>query len=88
MFVNEPELFFIGTINFPLKTMEIVVVNIIWTKRIIEITNAKVEPSCNFKNSAKIALEKKLEVSLEGQKHTKVSQFRHIRVHFQSPFLM
>jgi len=29
MFVNEPELFSIGTINFPLKTMEIVVVNII-----------------------------------------------------------
>ncbi len=68
MYVNELKLFYIGTINFPLKTMEIVVVNIIQTKRIIKTTNTKVEPSCNFKNNAKIALEKKLEVSLEGQK--------------------
>jgi hypothetical protein len=29
MFANELELFSIGIINFPLKTMEIVVVNII-----------------------------------------------------------
>ncbi len=88
MFTNEPELISISTINFPLKTMEIVVVNKIQIERTIETTNAKTQPFCNFRSSAKIALEKKPEISLEGQKHTRVSQFQHNKVPFQSPFVV
>jgi hypothetical protein len=39
MFVNEPELFSIGTIILPLKTLDIVVVNTIQPMKFIEPTN-------------------------------------------------
>jgi hypothetical protein len=41
MFIDELELFFIGTISLPLKTLEIVVDNIVHIKKTTKTTNAK-----------------------------------------------
>jgi hypothetical protein len=67
MFVNEPKLFSIGTINLPLETLDIVVVNIIQPKIITKTIDFKVEPSCNFRSSAKTTLDKRPQVSLEDK---------------------
>ncbi len=64
IFVNELELFSIGTINLPLEILEIIVINTIQLKRTIEIANSKAKPFCNFKGSAEIVLEQKPKVNL------------------------
>jgi len=51
MFANEPKLFSIVIISIPLKTLEIVVINIVQPERTIEITNSKIQPFHNFKSS-------------------------------------
>ncbi len=67
MFANEPKLFSIGTINLPLETLDIVVVNTIQLKKITKTIDSKAEPSCNFKSSAKTVVDKRPEVSLEDK---------------------
>ncbi len=64
MFASELELFSIGTISLPLKTLEIVVDNIV---QIEKTTNTKTKPFCNFRNSAETTLDKNNEVSLEDK---------------------
>ncbi len=51
MFANELKLFSIVIISIPLKTLEIVVINIIQPERTIKIANSKVQPFHNFKSS-------------------------------------
>ncbi len=63
MFASEHDLFSIGTITLPLEILKIVVVNTMQTKRTIETTDVKVEPSCNFRSSVEIAIDKKPEVN-------------------------
>ncbi len=67
MFANEPELFSIGTISLILKTLDIIVVNIIWLAKIIENVDFKTKPSCHFKDSVKIAFDKKPKVRLDDK---------------------
>jgi hypothetical protein len=67
MFANELELFLIGISSLPLKTLETIVVSIIQTEKNTKTIDAKAKPSCNFKSSAKIVLDNKLEVDLEDK---------------------
>ncbi len=71
MFDNEPELFFIGTISLPLKTLEIVVINTLQLKRIIETIDSRAEPYCNLRGSEKTTLDNKLKVNLEDKVYHK-----------------
>jgi hypothetical protein len=59
--------FSIGIISLPLETLEMMVVSTIQIKRTTKTIDARVEPSCNFRSSAKIALNNKLEVNLEDK---------------------
>ncbi len=68
MFVSEHDLFSIGTINMPLEILEIVVVNIIQTKR-TSFTYARAQPFCNFKSNAKITFNKKHEVNVKDKEY-------------------
>jgi hypothetical protein len=47
MFVNELELFSTNTISFPLKAMNVVVVNIVQIERITKISNFVIKPTPN-----------------------------------------
>ncbi len=59
--------FSISIISLPLETLETVVVSTIQIKKTTKTIDAKVEPFCSFRSSAKIALDNKLEVNLEDK---------------------
>jgi hypothetical protein len=68
MFASKLELFSIGTISLSLKTgIDIVVINIIHLERTMAIVNSTIELSYNFIRSAKIAIDMKPKVNLEGK---------------------
>jgi hypothetical protein len=64
MFTSEPKLFSIGTISLPLETLEIMVVNIVLTKK---TTNSRGEPSYNLRISIENVIDKKPKVSVEDK---------------------
>lgn len=67
MFASELELFSIAIINLPLKFLEIMVVSTLQTKKNTATIDAKAQPSCDFKTSAKTTLNNKHEVNLENK---------------------
>ncbi len=63
MFNSEPKLFSIGTISLPLETLEIIVVNTMQLKRIIETIDCRAKSYYNLKGS----VDNKLEVNLKDK---------------------
>jgi hypothetical protein len=59
MFVSEPKLFFIGTINLPLDVENAIIVNTIQIEKKIDTVNFAIKPTLNHRGSSKIVVNKK-----------------------------
>ncbi len=84
MFVSEPKLFSIGTINLPLEPISLIITNTIQNERIIITSNFGVvlKLEVNHKVVPKTIIDQELEVALEDNVyfetyyHHKVGQIR------------
>jgi hypothetical protein len=60
MFVSEPKLFSIGTINLPLDVGNAIIVNTIQIEKIIDTIDFVIKPTLNHTGSSKIVINKKM----------------------------
>jgi len=59
MFVNEPKLFSIGTINLPLDVGNAIVINTIQIEKTINTIDFAIKSTLNHRSSSKIVVNKK-----------------------------
>jgi hypothetical protein len=60
MFVSEPKLLSIGTINLPLDVGNAIIINTIHIEKTIDTVDFVIKPTLNHRGSSKILINKKM----------------------------